>query len=203
MTKVPPALPALRADLGLTLVESGCIADHAVHASARSAGVFFGAVADRFGQKRFALAGLALMVAGGLLGAAAPGYAALLASRFLEGVGFMLFVVAGRAAARRAPTQPADRATAFSHLELVHADRRHAGAAGGAARARQLRLAQPAGSGSPPTRRCAPSCWRAWCRRRSSAAASARCGCWPNRLRARAAWRCASASSATSASGTR
>ena len=53
------------------------------------------------------------MVAGGLLGAAAPGYALLLASRFLEGVGFILFVVAA-APLLAAATQPADRATAFS-----------------------------------------------------------------------------------------
>jgi MFS family permease len=112
MTKVPPALPALRADLGLTLIESGWV-QTMLYTIGACVGVFFGAVADRFGPKRAALAGLTLMVAGGLLGAAAPGYGALLAARFLEGVGFILFVVAA-APLLAAATLPADRATAFS-----------------------------------------------------------------------------------------
>ena len=112
MTKVPPAIPALRADLGLGLIESGWI-QTMLYTIGAAAGVFFGAVADRFGPQRIALAGLVLMVASGLLGAAAPGYASLLASRFLEGVGFMLFVVAA-APLLAAAAQPADRATAFA-----------------------------------------------------------------------------------------
>lgn len=112
MTKVPPSLPAMRADLGLTLVESGLI-QTMLYTVGASAGVFFGAIADRFGQKRIALGGLALMCLGGLLGAAAPGYATLLASRFLEGVGFILFTVAA-APLLAAATVPRDRATAFS-----------------------------------------------------------------------------------------
>jgi MFS family permease len=112
MTKVPPALPAMRADLGLTLIESGWV-QTMLYTIGALAGVFFGAIADRFGPKRIALAGLALMVAGGLLGAAATGYAILLASRFVEGVGFMLLVVSA-APLIAASTLPADRATAFS-----------------------------------------------------------------------------------------
>jgi MFS family permease len=81
LTKVPPALPALRADLDIGLLESGVI-HTAMFAFGALAGVFAGAAADRFGQKRFALLGLAMMAAGGVLGAAAPGYALLLASRF-------------------------------------------------------------------------------------------------------------------------
>jgi DHA1 family inner membrane transport protein len=92
MTKVPPALPGLRADLGLTLVESGFL--HTVmYVVGGTVGVFSGALADRFGRKRFALAGLVLMAAGGLAGAAAHGYHGLLASRFIEGLGFILFTV--------------------------------------------------------------------------------------------------------------
>jgi MFS transporter, DHA1 family, inner membrane transport protein len=112
MTKVPPALPAMRADLALTLIESGWV-QTMLYTIGAFAGVFFGAVADRFGPKRIALAGLAAMIAGGLLGAAATGYAMLLASRFVEGVGFMLFVVSA-APLIAASTLPADRATAFS-----------------------------------------------------------------------------------------
>ena len=94
MTKVPPALPGLRADLGLTLVEAGFL--HTVmYLVGGSVGVFSGALADRFGRKRFALTGLCLMAAGGLAGAGAHGYHALLASRFIEGLGFILFIVPG------------------------------------------------------------------------------------------------------------
>jgi predicted MFS family arabinose efflux permease len=112
MSKVPPALPALRADLALGLVESGFV--HTVmYAIGAVAGVFAGAAADRFGQKRFALLGLASMIGGGLLGAAAERYAVLLLSRFLEGAGFILLTVAA-APLLMSVTAPKDRATAFS-----------------------------------------------------------------------------------------
>lgn len=112
MTKVPPALPTLRDDLGLTLVESGWI-QTMLYTIGASAGVFFGLLAERVGVKRAALAGLGLMVAGGLLGALAGGYGTLLAARFIEGVGFLVFVVAA-APLLTAATLPRDRATAFS-----------------------------------------------------------------------------------------
>jgi predicted MFS family arabinose efflux permease len=112
MTKVPPALPGLRADLGLTLVESGWI-QTMLYTIGAATGVFFGVLAERFGVKRAALAGLGLMVAGGLLGALAGGYGTLLAARAVEGAGFLLFVVAA-APLLTAATLPADRATAFS-----------------------------------------------------------------------------------------
>ena len=112
MSKVPPALPALRADLGLAIVESGFV--HTVmYAIGAAAGVFGGAAADRFGPKRFALLGLALMMAGGVAGAAADRYLALLLSRFLEGTGFILLTVAA-APLLMAATLPKDRPTAFS-----------------------------------------------------------------------------------------
>jgi predicted MFS family arabinose efflux permease len=112
LTKVPPALPALRADLDIGLVESGFI-HTPMFTFGALAGVFAGAAADRFGQKRFALLGLAMMAAGGVLGAAAPGYALLLASRFVEGAGFVVLTVAA-APLLTAVTRPADRPMAFS-----------------------------------------------------------------------------------------
>jgi MFS family permease len=110
--KVPPALPAIRADLGLSLLQSGFVATM-LYAIGALVGVFGGAVADRYGQKRFALIGLATMSIGGLIGAVAQGYLPLLASRFLEGIGFILFTVAA-APLLAAATRPEDRATAFS-----------------------------------------------------------------------------------------
>lgn len=112
LTKVPPALPQMRADLGIGLVESGVI-HTAMFAFGAAAGVFAGVAADRFGQKRFALSGLALMMAGGLLGAGAPTYVLLLVSRFVEGAGFVLFTVAA-APLLTAAALPKDRPLAFS-----------------------------------------------------------------------------------------
>jgi MFS family permease len=109
--KVPPALPALRGDLGLTLVESGFIATM-FNAMGMLVGIFAGMLCDRFGHKRLALAGLATLSLGGLLGALAGGFAALLAARFLEGVGFILFTVSAPAL-MVAAVSSADRARAL------------------------------------------------------------------------------------------
>jgi predicted MFS family arabinose efflux permease len=112
MSKVPPALPAMRADLGLGIVESGFV--HTVmYGIGAAAGVFGGAAADRYGQKRFALLGLAFMTIGGLAGAWSNRYETILASRFLEGMGFILLVVAA-APLLVGATQPRDRPSAFS-----------------------------------------------------------------------------------------
>lgn len=112
MGKAPPALPAMRADLGLSLVESGFI--HTMMYTVGSVlGVFGGAAADRFGQKRYALIGLGLIAGGGVLGALAWSYGLLLVSRFFEGIGFILFTVAA-APLLTAATLPEDRPTAFS-----------------------------------------------------------------------------------------
>jgi MFS family permease len=94
--KVPPALPAQRAELGLSLVESGFIAT-TFNLIGLAVGMFVGVLCDRFGHKRLGLAGLAVMCLAGLLGAAAWDFPSLLASRFFEGVGFILFTVSGSA----------------------------------------------------------------------------------------------------------
>jgi DHA1 family inner membrane transport protein len=112
LTKVPPALPALREQLGLTLVESGFIATM-FNVMGMTVGMLAGVLCDRFGHKRLALTGLAVMVAGGLIGAAAPGFGLLLASRFLEGVGFIVFVVSAPALMAAAVGSVSDRARAL------------------------------------------------------------------------------------------
>lgn len=94
--KVPPALPALRGDFDLTLVEAGYVATM-LNVLGGAIGMFAGVFSDRFGHKRVALLGLALLALGGALGALAASYAALLASRFLEGTGFIMTTVAGAA----------------------------------------------------------------------------------------------------------
>ena len=112
MSKVSPALPALRADLALGIVESGFV-HTAMYSVGAAAGAFGGAAADRFGQKRFALIGLILMTAGGMLGAASHGYLPMLFSRFVEGAGFILLTVSA-APLLVSATLPKDRPVAFS-----------------------------------------------------------------------------------------
>jgi MFS family permease len=112
MTKVPPALPVMRADLGLTLIESGFL-QTMMYAVGAVIGVLGGVVADRFGQKRLALIGLALMIGGGLFGAFAGSYSMLLCSRLLEGLGFILYTVPA-VSLLVAATVPRDRDTALS-----------------------------------------------------------------------------------------
>lgn len=94
--KVPPALPLQREELGLTLVESGFIAT-TFNVIGMLVGMFVGVLCDRYGHKRLGIGGLAVLSLAGLLGAAAWDFPTLLGSRFLEGVGFILFTVAGSA----------------------------------------------------------------------------------------------------------
>jgi len=112
MTKVAPAIPGLRDELGLTLVESGFIAT-TFNLMGMLVGIVAGVLCDRFGHKTFALAGLAILAFGGALGAFAWGFGTLLFARFLEGVGFIAFVVAAVALMNAAVTTPRDRAIAL------------------------------------------------------------------------------------------
>jgi MFS family permease len=110
--KVPPALPALREALGLSLLESGFVAT-AFNVLGGLAGMLVGMLCDRHGHKRLGVLGLWIMAAGGLLGAGADGFPLLLAARFVEGAGFILFTVSAPALLSAAMVAPAARAKAF------------------------------------------------------------------------------------------
>ena len=110
--KLPPALPALRAEFGLTLAQSGTLVS-VFNSLGMVASIFMGLLTPRVGAWRSCMAGLGLLSAGGLLGAASHGVPQLLASRFLEGVGFLSVVVAAPALLSLA-TAPADRQRGFS-----------------------------------------------------------------------------------------
>jgi MFS family permease len=112
MTKVAPALPLLRGELGLTLVESGLIAT-TFNVMGMLVGMLFGVLCDRFGHKQLSLAGLTVMAAGGVLGAASESFGTLLASRFIEGVGCILFIVAAPALMTGASASAHDRTRAI------------------------------------------------------------------------------------------
>jgi MFS family permease len=91
--KLPAALPAMRAELGLSLLAAGWVA-----ATFNTIGTLLamplGVLSIRVTRTGLAIGGLALLAAGGLVGAAAAGAAALLASRALEGAGFLAVAVA-------------------------------------------------------------------------------------------------------------
>ncbi|WP_132980392.1 MULTISPECIES: CynX/NimT family MFS transporter [unclassified Pigmentiphaga] len=90
--KMPPALPLLQQDLGLSLREVGWVVSlFSTIATLCAAGM--GLVSGRVGAWRFTLAGLCALMAGGLLGAVSDSYAMLLASRILEGTGQIAIVV--------------------------------------------------------------------------------------------------------------
>ena len=112
MTKVAPALPLQRAEFGLTLVETGFIAT-VFNVMGGLLGIFAGTLAHRFGLRRVGLGGLALLAASGLLGAMADGFPLLLLTRFLEGIGFIMFSVSGSALIVSATTDARDRAKAL------------------------------------------------------------------------------------------
>ena len=112
MTKAAPALPGLRDELGLTLVESSLIAT-TFNLMGMLVGMLAGVLCDRFGHKRLALSGLLILFLGGILGAFAQGFGSLLFGRFLEGVGFIAFVVSAVALMNAAVATPRDRAKAL------------------------------------------------------------------------------------------
>lgn len=91
--KAPAALPVLRADLALSLVAAGWVISM-FNVLGVALGMAVGAVADRLGHRRVVLGGLGLVALASLAGAGAQGAATLLASRFVEGLGFMVVVVA-------------------------------------------------------------------------------------------------------------
>jgi MFS family permease len=90
------ALPAIRAEFGLSLVAAGWTVSIVSLTGALTA-MPFGIWADRFGHRRSVLLGLALLAVCGAIGALAPDAPVLLASRFGEGFGFTLTALAAPA----------------------------------------------------------------------------------------------------------
>jgi len=86
--KLPPAMPGMRAELGMSLVAGGW-AGSIFSVTGMTVAILAGSVADRIGHWRLVLIGLCALCAGSLLGSFAQGPGALLASRFIEGFGFI------------------------------------------------------------------------------------------------------------------
>jgi predicted MFS family arabinose efflux permease len=98
--KTAIATPMLQTDLGLDLAAAGWLTG-IFAVLGLVGGIPAGTLVTRAGDRRILILGLGAIVLGTSIGAAAPGYTVLLASRVLEGFGFLLVTVAGPAILNR------------------------------------------------------------------------------------------------------
>lgn len=103
--KLPPAIPVLRDDLGVTLVQGGFLLA-IVQMAGMILGVFVGSLADRLGPRRVMLFGLSLLALASMGGALAPQADMLLITRAAEGLGFLLTVLPAPGLVRRFVSEP-------------------------------------------------------------------------------------------------
>jgi MFS family permease len=95
--KVPVALPVLRSELGLSLVQAGWVSSMLTTVAVFSAAIV-GMWVGRIGALRMVLGGLLACATASLMPVLAPaGWAVLIGSRFLEGFGFMIVAVSAPA----------------------------------------------------------------------------------------------------------
>ena len=116
--KLPPALPLMRSELGFGLVAGGFVLS-LFNLLGLAVAVLLGGLADRVGRTRMVTVGFAALVAGNLLGAFAPGLVTILASRLVEGVGFVAIVVSLPYAAAAAAT-PRDQGPALGTWSIYY-----------------------------------------------------------------------------------
>lgn len=105
------ALPALRGEFGLGLEAAGWIMSVFALLGVVG-GIPAGAAVTRFGDRRLLALGLAALALGSVVGSAAGSFPLLLATRVLEGLGFLLVVVAAPALLQRIVAEE-DRDLAF------------------------------------------------------------------------------------------
>jgi CP family cyanate transporter-like MFS transporter len=100
VAKIPPALPVLQAELGLTLLQAGFLLS-AVQVASMTLGLLVGLSVDGLGLKRSMLFGLGLLFAASALGGFAHHADVLLLLRALEGLGFLCVVMPAPSLIRR------------------------------------------------------------------------------------------------------
>lgn len=100
IAKLPPALPVLERDLGITLVQAGFLLS-IVQLASMSLGVLVGLTGDGFGLRRSMLIGLVLLSGAGMAGGWAHDFTTLLALRAVEGLGFLMATVPAPSLIRR------------------------------------------------------------------------------------------------------
>lgn len=110
--KVPVALPLLRAELGLSLVQAGWVSSMLTTLALLGA-AFVGMWVGRLGALRMVLSGLAVCALASLAATLHPGWPVLVGTRLVEGLGFMVAAVACPAL-MTAASAPADRRFALS-----------------------------------------------------------------------------------------
>ncbi len=98
--KLPPAIPVLARDLGVTLVQGGFLLA-VIQMAGMTLGALAGLVADRLGPRRVMLAGLLLLSLGSGWGSVVHSPQVLLLTRALEGLGFLLAVLPAPGLIRR------------------------------------------------------------------------------------------------------
>ena len=109
--KGPIALPEMQQAFGRSLAElSGMLSVFAIVGVI--GGMAAGVMSQRLGDRRMLVTGLAILGLASLAGAAAGSYGWLIATRIIEGLGLLLFVVAAPAALARL-TPPARRSLVF------------------------------------------------------------------------------------------
>lgn len=92
--KIPPLLDGLRDEFALSLVAAGLVAS-CFNLTGATLGIASAAVSDRLGGERTQALGIGLMALGNLAGAMAQSGLLLMLGRLLEGIGFVLAIVAG------------------------------------------------------------------------------------------------------------
>jgi len=110
--KLPPAVPALQASLGIGLVQAGFLLS-LVQVASMTLGLLVGLAADTIGLRRSMLTGLAVLTVASLLGGMVAGAHAvqwLLLLRAVEGIGFLLTVMPGPGLIRALTPPGADKA---------------------------------------------------------------------------------------------
>jgi MFS family permease len=90
--KVPPSLPAIRAELGIDLRAAGWFVS-LVNLMTALLGTLVALSADRFGHRRLVLAGLAAGTAASVVGATTSSVVVLFAGRIVEGLGLLAVAV--------------------------------------------------------------------------------------------------------------
>ena len=98
--KLPPALPVLRDVLGISLLQAGFLLS-LVQLAGMTLGLLTGLAAQRIGLKRSMVAGLVVLGCASMLGGLANGAGWLLATRALEGLGFLWVVLPAPGLVRR------------------------------------------------------------------------------------------------------
>ncbi len=98
--KLPPALPVLGQALGVSLLQAGFLLS-LVQLAGMTLGLVTGLAVQRAGLRRSMVCGLLVMALASALGGAAPDVYWLLASRVLEGLGFLWVVLPAPALVRQ------------------------------------------------------------------------------------------------------